>query len=160
MLQEITKEYSIMVNVASFAITLMTTLTFSMISTHRTIITTVIEKNEHETMKNALDNPRASEKQCPKISAKTCCQDYVADYTRPKPMLGLDEALLQLCCTEIKKLKKECMCDGIQQAYDKAQQNFSRPYKLRMFKNAESLPKQCKLEVKECHLVAPKVYAR
>ncbi|KAK1426814.1 hypothetical protein QVD17_15494 [Tagetes erecta] len=132
-----------------------------MISTYRsTTITTIIKNNEHETLKKTLDNPKVSQKDCPKIPDKSPCQTHVEDNaTPPKPMEAVSDRVLQDCCAEIKKMKKECMCNGIQQTFDKAQQKqgADAAAKKKMFSKVESLPKQCKLEVKDCHLVAPKV---
>ncbi|KAK1426813.1 hypothetical protein QVD17_15493 [Tagetes erecta] len=115
-----------------------------MISTYRTA--TIIENNEHEILKDTLDNPRASQNECPKIPEhRTFCHELL--------MPGLIKHREE-CCTELKNMKKECVCDGIQQTLEKAKQDFGDDvgYRRTMFNIAKNLPNRCGVEVKECHL--------
>ncbi|KAI3703827.1 hypothetical protein L1987_74022 [Smallanthus sonchifolius] len=147
-----------MAKLALFVFTLTAILAFSKVFAYRTTITTTtIEDNGHGSQMDSLDDPRTSQAQCPKITGETNCHGHILrDIYSLKPNQGPQKSL-DLCCNDLKKVTKQCQCDTIHQTYDKAQQNVNEVYKRKVLHAAQILPKDCKLEVKDCQLKGPKI---
>ncbi|KAI3828311.1 hypothetical protein L1987_02411 [Smallanthus sonchifolius] len=148
-----------MAKLAPFVFTLTVILAFSEVFAYRTTITTtIIEDNGHGSLLDSLDNPRTSQAQCPKITGETNCHAHILrDVHSLTPNQGVQQSL-EMCCTDLKKVTKQCQCDTIHQTYDKALKKVNGElYKRVVLTAAQTLPKACKLEVTDCQIKGPNV---
>ncbi|KAI3827046.1 hypothetical protein L1987_01108 [Smallanthus sonchifolius] len=116
-----------MTQLAPFVFTLTAILAFSEVSAYRTTITTptTIEDNGHGSHMDILDNPRTSQAQCPKLTGETNCHAHILrDIHFRRPNQDFQQSL-EMCCTDLKKVTKQCQCDTIHQTYDKALKKLS-----------------------------------
>ncbi|KAK1418035.1 hypothetical protein QVD17_27172 [Tagetes erecta] len=144
-----------MVKLSPFAFTLTVIIALSKFYAYKTtIVTAIIEDNEQETLIDSLGNPRPSQNQCPKLGPTHCYQHLSEVIKSPHDSIWTLSEILKMCCMVLKASAKQCQCHEIQLAYDAAQPKAKNEMeKKEISKRAQSLPKDCGLEVTECNKV-------
>lgn len=148
-----------MVKLALFAFILTVIIALSKVYAYKTTITTAITEDDRRKMLiDSLENPRPSQTKCPKLGP-THCYKHLWDVVKSphESILAVNE-ILQMCCLVLKASAKQCQCYEIQLAYDAARPKAKTELeKQEISKRVQSLPKDCALEVTECHMVSAKV---
>ncbi|KAM0070646.1 putative bifunctional inhibitor/plant lipid transfer protein/seed storage helical [Helianthus debilis subsp. tardiflorus] len=129
-----------MAKVEPFAFILIAIVAFSKMSAYRT---STIEDIGHEMQ---IEISGASQNQCPHVQENSCDQYF-------RWLIKND---IQNCCVFLNKVSKQCQCSVIQQTHDKHQPKAGGTAKKRLHDAAQSLPKDCKLSLKDCQIAGPK----
>nr|AII01838.1 PawS-like preproalbumin 1 [Monactis holwayae] len=160
-----------MAKLALFALTLTAVVAFCEVSAYRTTITTTtIEDNSLvPPFVDGLDNRRQIPmEQCRSqipMEQLNHCQMHLTQgiinsdemVVNPRRPMQQEQQHLVQCCTQLKKVSRQCQCDAIQQVYDEARQQGGVGEMRQMLTKAQRLPTDCRLEVQECPLLSPYV---
>ncbi|KAJ0715869.1 putative bifunctional inhibitor/plant lipid transfer protein/seed storage helical [Helianthus annuus] len=131
-----------MAELAHFAFILIAIVAFSIMSAYRT---TTIEDNGNEMQ---IEISSVFQNQCTYVKVNFC--DYYFTFLPNKQGL-------QKCCEFLNTVKKECQCGLIQQAHFEAKQKAINKSEEKLLPDAaQSLPKDCKLSLKDCRIAGPK----
>nr|ARD06082.1 PawS-like protein 1c [Steirodiscus tagetes] len=137
-------------------------------SAYRTTITTTIVDDNYleEYTHDSLSNKKGISFQCRQeipIQEVNHCQMHLTEgiLFQDKLKMVVDnkqqQQHLQMCCRQLNNVDQQCQCNAIQVVFDEARMQGGGVIKMRqMLDKAQNLPKDCKLQVKDCPLVSPR----
>nr|GEU33245.1 hypothetical protein [Tanacetum cinerariifolium] len=155
-----------MAKLALLALAFATIVAFSDVSAYRTTITTttIEEDVDFSNTRGSKSSPEECQGQI-QLQELNYCQMHLSqgmsasfDDRLMMPVEKDQLPHLQMCCSQLlMNVETQCQCEAIQELFDEARVQGGQLEMLQKLKKAQMLPKECKLQVQDCHIRSPRV---